>query len=63
MGITQLAPPPTTISFGLPTSSATPFGQQQQSDMRTYSLGNPTFIPGFQTAGSSQFGLSTQGML
>ncbi|VDK65142.1 unnamed protein product [Onchocerca ochengi] len=60
MGITQLAHPPTTISFGLSTS---PFGQQQQSDMsmNAYSTEDPTFKSGFQMAGNNQFGLPPQG--
>uniref|UniRef100_A0A0R3RT41 GRASP55_65 domain-containing protein n=1 Tax=Elaeophora elaphi TaxID=1147741 RepID=A0A0R3RT41_9BILA len=60
MGITHLAPPPTTISFGLPTMP--PFGQQQQSDMSTYSAGKPTFTSGFQMAENNQYGLQPQGM-
>lgn len=63
MGITHLAPPPVTISFGLPTSPAPPFGQEQQSGMSTYSTENPTFKSGFQMAGNNQFGLSPQGMM
>ncbi|CAG9534779.1 unnamed protein product [Cercopithifilaria johnstoni] len=57
MGITNLAPPPITISFGLPTSSTPPFGQQQH--MSTYSGGTPT-LSAFQMAGNSQFGLPPQ---
>lgn len=63
MGITHLAPPPTTISFGLPTPPTTQFGQQQQSDMSTYSAGNPAFKSGFQMSGNNQFGLPPQGMV
>ncbi|VDM08227.1 unnamed protein product [Wuchereria bancrofti] len=62
MGITHLAPPPTTISFGLPTSPAAPLGQQQQLDMSTYSVENPTFKSGFQMAENNQYGLPPQGM-
>ncbi|OZC07747.1 GRASP55/65 family protein [Onchocerca flexuosa] len=60
MGITQLAHPPTTISFGL---SNSPFGQQQQSDMSmsAYSTPEPTFKSDFQMAGNNQFGLPPQG--
>lgn len=63
MGITHLAPPPTTISFGLPTPPTAQFGQQQQSDMSTYSAGNPAFKSGFQMSGNNQFGLPPQGMV
>ncbi|KAL3997247.1 GRASP55/65 PDZ-like domain family protein [Acanthocheilonema viteae] len=58
MGITHLAPPPVTISFGLPTSPTPLFGHQQQSDMSTYS--NPSFKSDFQMAGNNQFGLTPQ---
>ncbi|VDK78985.1 unnamed protein product [Litomosoides sigmodontis] len=57
MGITHLAPPP--MTFGLPTSPQI-FGQQQQSDVSTYSAVNPTFKQGFQMAGNNQFGLPPQ---
>uniref|UniRef100_A0A1I7V884 GRASP55_65 domain-containing protein n=1 Tax=Loa loa TaxID=7209 RepID=A0A1I7V884_LOALO len=60
IGITHLAPPPTTISFGLPTPSTVPYGQQQQSEMNTYSATNPTFKTGFQMAGNNQLGLPPQ---
>ncbi|KAK6105537.1 GRASP55/65 PDZ-like domain family protein [Brugia pahangi] len=60
MGITHLAPPPTTISFGLPTSPAATLGQQQQLDMSTYSVENPAFKSGFQMAENNQFGLPPQ---
>lgn len=63
MGITHLAPPPMTISFGLPASPTPVFGQQQQSDVNTYSAVNPTFKQGYQMAGNNQFGLPPQGMM
>lgn len=63
MGITQLAPPPTTISFGLPTQSAVPFSQQQQPNMGNYSSGNSALNTGYQMTGNNQFGLPPQGLL
>ncbi|VDM98433.1 unnamed protein product [Thelazia callipaeda] len=70
VGISQLAPPPTTVSFNIPmhpvpnsNEMQTPFQQNQQPNIGSYSQDNQTFKDGFAMDPANQFNILPQGML